>query len=334
MFVENAREDIADRSAPTRGEDRPATYARQRTLKSAISCTGIALHSGQKVTMTLQPAPADTGIVFRRTDIAGRNAEIPALWNAVADSRLCTVIANDQGVTVATIEHLMAALAGCGLDNAVVELNGPEVPIMDGSSAPFVFLVECAGTVEQDATRKVIRIRREVAVRNGETVAALTPGRGGLTVDFEIDFTARAIGRQRDAFLVTPATFKQDIARARTFGMLEDIPKMRAAGLGLGGSLDNAVVVNDDQILNEDGLRFGNEFVRHKILDAVGDLALAGHPIVGRFHGVRSSHAHNNKLLRALFADRSAWTLEPLRADEAAGAAVSAAAAAPVRLSA
>ncbi len=314
MFDETARDDMAAWSAPARDDSRGVAHARQRTLKSAISCTGTALHSGQKITMTLLPAAPDTGIVFRRTDIAGRRAEIPALWNAVADSRLCTVIANADGVTVATIEHLMAALAGCGLDNVVVELNGGEVPIMDGSSAPFVFLIECAGTVEQDAVRKAIRIRRAVTVRNDQTVASLSPARGGLTIDFEIDFTARAIGRQRDAYLVTPATFKQDIARARTFGMLEDIPKMRAAGLGLGGSLDNAVVVNDDQILNEDGLRFSNEFVRHKILDAVGDLALAGHPIIGRFDGVRSSHAHNNKLLRALFADSTAWSLEPMPA--------------------
>lgn len=314
MFVENARDNTTGVHDGSTGISRIGGLVRQRTLKTAISCTGIALHTGKKVSMTLKPGAADTGVVFRRTDIAGRQAEIPARWDNVADSRLCTVIANSEGVTVATIEHLMAALAGMGIDNAVVELNGPEVPVMDGSSAPFVFLIECAGVVEQDAPRMAIRVLKEVTEVNGQTVASLKPGRGTLTIDFEIDFAAKAIGRQREVFHVTPATFKTEIARARTFGMLEDIPRMREAGLGLGGSLDNAIVVNGDQILNEDGLRYRTEFVRHKILDAVGDLALAGKPIIGRFDGVRSSHAHNNVLLRALFARPDAWTLEPVRA--------------------
>ncbi|WP_404379388.1 UDP-3-O-acyl-N-acetylglucosamine deacetylase [Caenispirillum salinarum] len=325
MFVEKSQADF--KAGAT------AAYVPQRTLKTSISCTGVALHTGAKVTMTLRPAEPDTGIVFRRTDIAGRGAEIPARWDHVADSRLCTVIANADGVTVATIEHLMAALAGMGIDNVVVELNGPEVPVMDGSSAPFVFLIECAGVLAQAAPRKAIRVLKPVSRSNGQTTASFTPAHEGLTLDFEIDFAAKAIGRQREAFLLTPATFKAEIARARTFGMLEDIPKMREAGLGLGGSLDNAVVVNGDQILNEDGLRFDTEFVRHKILDAVGDLALAGHPIVGHYHGVRSSHAHNNVLLRALLNDPEAWTLEPLRPAMHAPAG-STAAAAEQRLSA
>lgn len=324
MFVEKTQSKFS--AAPH------VSYVPQRTLKTSISCTGIALHSGAKVTMTLRPAEADQGIVFRRTDIAGRGAEIPARWDHVADSRLCTVIANQDGTSVATIEHLMAALAGMGIDNVTVELNGPEVPVMDGSSAPFVFLIECAGVVSQPAPRKVIRVLKPVTETNGETVASFTPSREGMRLDFEIDFAAKAIGRQRETFLLTPATFKAEIARARTFGMLEDIPKMRAAGLGLGGSLDNAVVVNGDQILNEDGLRFDTEFVRHKILDAVGDLALAGYPIIGHYHGVRSSHAHNNVLLRALLNDPDAWVLEPLR--PAVATAASAADTAEQRLSA
>lgn len=316
MHMDTVRQDMRATSPAIAGMSR-AGAVRQRTLKSAISCTGIALHTGRKVTMTLQPAPADTGVVFRRVDIAGRNAEIPARWDHVADSRLCTVIANGDGVSVATIEHLMAALAGMGIDNVVVELNGPEVPVMDGSSAPFVFLVECAGVVEQDAPRMAIRVLKDVTETNGLTTATLSPASAGLTIDFEIDFAAKAIGRQREVVAVTPALFKAEIARARTFGMLEDIPRMREAGLGLGGSLDNAVVVNGDQVLNEDGLRFRNEFVRHKILDAIGDLSLAGRPIIGRFTAARSSHAHNNVLLRALLGRPDAWTLEPVTAGAA-----------------
>ena len=283
----------------------------QRTLKSAIHCKGVALHSGDRITMTMHPAEPDTGIVFRRTDVAGKGAEIPARWDRVVDTRLCSVIGNDEGVTVGTVEHLMAALAGCGIDNVIIELSGGEVPIMDGSSEPFVFLVECAGVVEQNKPRRIIRILKPVAVEDGACRAELRPS-DRFSVDMQIDFESAAINQQRILLRVVNGAFCKELARARTFGFLHEVEAMQSAGLAKGGSLENAIVVSGDKILNEDGLRFDDEFVRHKALDAVGDMYLTGHQIVGSFVGHRSGHALNNKLLQALFADPEAWAYDEL----------------------
>ena len=288
----------------------------QRTLKTSINCTGIALHSGNKVSMTLRPGQIGAGIVFRRTDIAGGGATIPAAWDRVVDTTLCTMLGNEDGATIGTVEHLMAAFSGCGIDNAVVEVNGPEVPVMDGSSSPFVFLIECAGVVEQSAPRRAIRVLKPVSVSNGDGTAMLTPGTG-FSLDFEIDFDSPAIARQEIDIDLYNGAFKKELARARTFGFLNDVERLWAAGLAKGGSLDNAVVVSGETILNEDGLRYEDEFVRHKVLDAVGDLYLAGAPIIGHFHGSCSGHAANNKLLRCLFADDEAWCVDTFRNEEA-----------------
>jgi UDP-3-O-[3-hydroxymyristoyl] N-acetylglucosamine deacetylase len=277
--------------------------AAQCTLKSPISCVGVGLHTGQRVTLSFQPAPADHGIVFRRTDLG---IDVPARFDRVIDTRLCTVLGQD-GLSVGTVEHVMAALAGCGIDNAVVELDGPEPPIFDGSAAQFVFLLDCAGKVVQDAPRPVIEILRPVRVSDGDGFAELRPGTTGLDMALSIDFTAVAIGRQALSLRLTPQSFRHELARARTFTLAEEIDQLRATGLAQGGSLDNAVVVDQARVLNPAGLRVPDEFVRHKLLDAVGDLALAGASLRGRFIAHRSGHTLNNRLLRALFADRAAW---------------------------
>jgi UDP-3-O-[3-hydroxymyristoyl] N-acetylglucosamine deacetylase len=279
------------------------TTASQRTLKTRIGCRGVGLHSGQKVTMRLLPAAPDTGIVFRRTD-AG--AEILASWVNTIESPRCTTLSNGEGITICTVEHLMAALAGAEIDNAIVELDGPEVPIMDGSSAPFLFLIECAGLVEQDAARRAIKVLKPVSVIEEGATAALLPGHG-FSMSFEISFANPLISRQDICVGFDAATFKAELSRARTFGLLHEVDRLRAAGFGRGGSLDNVVMVSGDHILNAGGLRYADEFVRHKLLDAFGDLYLAGGPIIGRFRGVRSGHAHTRHLLTALFADTEAW---------------------------
>jgi UDP-3-O-[3-hydroxymyristoyl] N-acetylglucosamine deacetylase len=278
----------------------------QHTLKAAIHCTGIGLHSGAKVSMTLKPAEADTGIVFVRTDLGASRGVIPGRWDAVTDTTLCTVVGNAHGATIGTVEHLLAALNGCGVDNAVVELDGPEVPIMDGSAAPFVFLIECAGLARQDEPRRLIRVLKEVSVGEGQRRAVLSPG-AGSTFSFEIDFASAAIARQEGYVELAGSVFKNDVARARTFGFLHEVDHLRRIGLARGGSLDNAIVISGDRVLNEGGLRFTDEFVRHKILDSIGDLYLAGGRIAGHFHGSRSGHALNNQILHALFADAGAW---------------------------
>ncbi|MBF0325416.1 MAG: UDP-3-O-acyl-N-acetylglucosamine deacetylase [Alphaproteobacteria bacterium] len=284
------------------------TALRQRTLKAAISCTGVGLHSGAKVTMTLMPAEADTGIRFRRTDVKGQGAIVPALWSHVGDTRMNSCLVNADGVQIGTVEHLMSALAGSGIDNCLIEINGAEVPVMDGSAAPFLFLIECAGTVELAAPRRAIRILKRVSVTDGDKTATFTPA-AGFKVRFDIDFASQAIAQQSLALAVTKGSFKSEISRARTFGFEQEVAYLRANGLARGGSLDNAVVIDSTgtKVLNDDGLRYGDEFVRHKILDAVGDLYLAGAPIIGAFHGIRSGHALNNRLLKALFADQTAW---------------------------
>jgi UDP-3-O-[3-hydroxymyristoyl] N-acetylglucosamine deacetylase len=256
--------------------------------------------------MTLCPAEPDTGITFRRTDIAGAGALVRAHWTHVTDTRLGTTVSNGDGVSVATVEHLMAAFAGCEIDNALVEITGPEVPVMDGSAEPFVFLIECAGVIQQDAVRRAIRVVKPVAVGDGPRRATLSPG-DGFTVHLEIDFDSPAVARQECVFRMVNGVFKSDICRARTFGFLDEVDGLRAAGLVQGGSLDNAVVVSGKTILNDGGLRYSDEFVRHKVLDAIGDLYLTGGPIIGHFHGVQSGHALNCRLLAALFADDEAW---------------------------
>jgi UDP-3-O-[3-hydroxymyristoyl] N-acetylglucosamine deacetylase len=287
---------------------------RQKTLKNAIGCSGIGLHTGAKVTMTLTPADEDTGIVFKRTDISGGQATIAADWRNVTDSQLCTAIGNDDGVTISTIEHLMAALAGAGIDNAVVEINGPEVPIMDGSAAPFVFLIECAGSTEQAAARQAFLVKKRVVVSSGDKQASLSPGLG-FTVGFDIDFDSPAVRQQELEFDLVDGAFKSDLARARTFGFEHEVSAMRAHGLLRGGSLDNAVIVSGAKVLNESGLRYTDEFVRHKVLDCIGDLYLAGAPLIGHFRGSRSGHKMNHQLLAALFADPNAWARTPLDSD-------------------
>ncbi|NQV99246.1 MAG: UDP-3-O-acyl-N-acetylglucosamine deacetylase [Rhodospirillales bacterium] len=286
----------------------------QRTLKRIVKCDGVGLHSGEPVNLTLKPAPAGTGVVFKRTDVDDDQSIIPARWDCVVDTRLCTVIANEHGVRVGTIEHLMAALAGCGLDNVRVEINGPEVPVMDGSSGPFVFLVECAGVIKQEQPRRVIRVLKSISVGDGDAQATLEPD-ADFSLNVQVHFEGTAVSRQALSVGMKNGSFCKELARARTFGFLNEVEAMRAAGLGKGGSLDNAIVVDGLKILNEDGLRFEDEFVRHKMLDAVGDLFLAGGAILGKFAGKRSGHALNNALLRALFADDEAWRYDELRGD-------------------
>lgn len=286
----------------------------QRTLKTAVQCDGVGLHSGEPVNLVLKPASAGTGVVFIRTDVDADQSVIPARWDRVVDTRLCTVIANEHGVRVGTIEHLMAALAGCGLDNVIVEVDGPEVPVMDGSSGPFVFLIECAGVVEQDQPRRVIRILKSISVGEGEAHATLEPD-ACFSLDVQVHFEGTAVSRQALSVGMKNGSFCKELARARTFGFLNEVVAMQAAGLGKGGSLDNAIVVDGLKIMNKDGLRYADEFVRHKMLDAVGDLFLAGGAILGKFAGKRSGHALNNALLRALFADDDAWRYDELRGD-------------------
>ena len=275
----------------------------QKTLKAPIHCRGIGLHSGAHVEMVLRPAAPDSGIRFYRSD---RNTEIVADWRNVVESPLCTTLTNSKGVSVGTVEHLMAALAGLEVDNVTVELDGPEIPVMDGSASPFVFLIDCAGLTEQDAPRRVIRVLKPVSVGTPGKSAVLAPS-DRFAVSFAIDFASSAIRRQELTLSPCPATFKQELSAARTFGFLDEVERMREAGLARGGSLDNAVVVAGDRVLNEEGLRYVDEFVRHKMLDAIGDLYLAGAPLLGHFHGTRSGHALNRQLLAALFADRTAW---------------------------
>jgi UDP-3-O-[3-hydroxymyristoyl] N-acetylglucosamine deacetylase len=279
---------------------------RQKTLKTRINCSGVGLHTGRRVTLTIGPAAIDTGIRFKRIDPAGMGAVIAARWDNVVDTRLCTVIGNRDGVVISTVEHMLAAFSGLGIDNAMVEIDGPELPIMDGSADAFVFLIECAGIVEQSAARKRIRILHPISVGDDRASATLTPGLFP-TLDFTLDFANPAIGKQQKSIDMTEDSFKRDLSRARTFGFAEEVEMLRKAGLARGGSLDNAIVIGADRVLNSEGLRYGDEFVRHKMLDAMGDLYLAGAVIEGHFRGFRSGHALNNQLLRALFADQDAW---------------------------
>ncbi|MDX5349896.1 MAG: UDP-3-O-acyl-N-acetylglucosamine deacetylase [Paracoccaceae bacterium] len=277
----------------------------QNTVASPATFTGFGLHSGQPVRMVVRPASADHGIWFRRTDIPGCPL-IPARWDRVTPSRLCTVVEDGDGASVSTIEHVMAALAGSAIHNALIDIDGPEVPILDGSAAPFVAGFLKVGIEEQDAPVRAIRVLKPVEVREGEAVARLEPAEM-LEIDFRIDFADAAIGMQSRRLTMANGAFVRELSDSRTFCRQSDVDAMRANGLALGGTLENAVVFDGDRVLSPGGLRHADEPVRHKMLDAVGDLALAGGPILGRYTGERAGHALTNRLLRALFADPSAW---------------------------
>ena len=279
----------------------------QRTLKAPISASGVGLHSGERVKLTLLPAAPDTGIVFRRVDLP-LPVEIPARPDLVNDTRLSSTLVNAEGVRVATIEHLMSALAGLGIDNLVVEMDGPETPIMDGSSAPFVYLLETAGIAEQAVPKRFIRLKKPLELVEGDKWVRLTPHEG-FSVAMEIQFNHPVFQRipQKICIDFAQHSYLDEVSRARTFGFMHEVEYMRANGLGLGGNLDNAIVIDDDSVLNKDGLRFGDEFVRHKILDAIGDLYIVGHPLIAAFSGFKSGHAMNNALLRQLLATPDAW---------------------------
>ncbi len=290
---------------------------KQRTLKNVIRATGVGLHTGNKVYLTLRPAAADTGIIFRRVDL-DPPVEIPACPDNVGDTRLSTTLVKDD-VRVSTVEHLLSALAGLGIDNAYVDLSAPEVPIMDGSAGPFVFLIQSAGIVEQNMPKRFIRIKRSVMVEDGDKWARFDPF-DGFKVSFVIDFDHPAFRTSNQTATIDFSTtsFVKEISRARTFGFLKEIEYLRARSLALGGSLDNAVVVDDYRVLNEDGLRYHDEFVKHKVLDAIGDLYLLGRSLIGAFSGHKSGHALNNRLLRQLMADESAWELVTFEDDSTA----------------
>lgn len=280
----------------------------QTTIKNAVSFNGVGLHSGARVRMTINPASAEYGIWFRRTDVAARDAMIPARWDAVQPSRLCTLIANTSGVSVSTVEHVMAALAGCGIHNALIEIDGPEVPVLDGSAAMFVQGILSKGIRHLNAPVRAFRILETVEVRDGDAVARIEPS-DTLVIDFEIDFDDAAIGRQAKHLNMANGAFVRELSDSRTFCRQVDIDVMRANGLARGGNYLNAVVVDGDRVLSPGGLRHVDEAVRHKMLDALGDLALAGAPILGRYTGNRAGHALTNRLLRALFANPEAYRI-------------------------
>ncbi|HQU69981.1 MAG TPA: UDP-3-O-acyl-N-acetylglucosamine deacetylase [Albidovulum sp.] len=280
----------------------------QTTIKSPVTFTGTGLHSGLRARMTINPASAEYGIWFRRTDVIGKDPLVPARWDAVPNARLCTVIENAAGVQVSTIEHVMAALAGCGIHNALIDIDGPEVPILDGSAAPFATGIMARGIRVFDAPLRCYEVLKAVEVRDGEAFARLEPAET-LEIDFAIDFTDAAIGHQRKHLVMANGTFLRELSDSRTFCRQADVDFMRDNGLALGGSYDNAVVVDGDRVLSPGGFRHRDEPVRHKMLDALGDLALAGAPLLGRYTGNRAGHAMTNKLLRAFFATPGAYRL-------------------------
>lgn len=283
----------------------------QTTLSDRVSIEGIGVHSGKQVAVTLHPAEDDNGITFLRTNLdGGREREIPALHTSVIDTRLCTVIGDPVRGSVGTIEHLMAALRGLGVDNAVVEIDGPEAPIMDGSSRAFVAAIDQAGIETLVSRRRMIKVRKPIRVEMGRSFAELVPADRGFRMDVEIDFESSLIGRQRRVVDLTPETFRRDLAGARTFGFVKDVEHLWKLGLARGSSLENSVALADDRVLNPEGLRWVDEFVRHKALDAVGDLALAGTQLIGNFRSYCGGHRLNFLVLEALFSDDSAWSLQ------------------------
>ncbi len=281
---------------------------KQRTLKSAISATGVGVHLGEKVYLTLRPAPVNTGIVFRRVDL-DQPVDIPAHADFIGETDLCTSLTKG-GVRIATVEHLLSALSGLGIDNLYVDLTSPELPIMDGSAGPFVFLAQSAGIEEQNAPKKFIRIKKPVEVQDGEKFVRLTPY-DGFKVSFEIAFDHPVISNSQQSLMLdfSAASYMREVARARTFGFLKDYEIIRQKNLAKGASLDNAIVLDTFKVLNEDGLRDPDEFVKHKILDAIGDLYLLGHSMIGAFSGYKSGHALNSRLLRALLMNEEAWEM-------------------------
>ncbi len=283
-----------------------ATANHQHTIARPASVSGVGVHSGKPATLTIRPAGEGAGVVFVRADVADRAAEIPALSTMVTTTELGTNMTNAAGVSVATVEHFLAACAGLGVDNVVAELDGPELPILDGSSRPFVELLERAGVVRQSAQRRVLKILKPVEVRQGPKFARLSPG-NGFTMNVAIDFQTRAIGRQEISFTMTPGAFAREVAWARTFGFAHQAEQLHAMGKGLGASMDNTVVIEGDRVLNPGGLQAGDEFVRHKLLDVIGDLFLAGGTIEGLYEAEQPGHALNNQLLRAVFADAAAF---------------------------
>lgn len=292
------------------------TVTAQTTIADTVRVVGIGVHSGREVTLTLQPADADTGIVFVRTEaVNGRDVEIPALWNHVSATDLCTMVGDPRQAPVATIEHLMAALRGLGVDNLVVEIDGGEVPVMDGSADAFIEAIDQVGLVTQSARRRFVKVLKPVRVELGSGWAELRP-HDGQRYEVTIDFPDKVIGRQSIGVDLSPKVFREQIARARTFGFVKDLEKLLPMGLCRGSSLENSVAIKDDRVLNPEGLRWADEFVRHKLLDAIGDLALSGAPLLGLYRSYRGGHRMNHLALKALFADPTAWTLvdAPLRA--------------------
>ena len=290
---------------------------RQRTLKSLVSATGVGLHTGQKVRLTLRPAQPDTGVMFRRTDLPGA-ADLPARADLVGETRLCSCLVSGA-VKIYTIEHLMSALSGLGVDNAYVDLDGPEVPIMDGSAAPFVLLIQQAGIEEQGAPKRFLRVKKRIEAKEGDKWAVLEPYEG-FKLSFSIVYDHPVIEKSNTELTVDFATtsYLKEVARARTYGFMHDVESLRESGLALGGGLENAVVLDEHRVLNAEGLRFGDEFIRHKVLDAIGDLYLLGRPFLAAFSAYKSGHGLNNKLLRALTADPSATEVVTFeRAEEA-----------------
>jgi len=290
---------------------------KQRTIKSQIKATGVGLHSGIKVEMTLRPAAPNTGILFRRVD-CNPPVDIPVDPYRVTDTRLCSAL-EGNGAKVSTVEHLLSALAGLGIDNLVIDLTGPEVPIMDGSAATFVFLLQSAGLEEQNAAKQYIRVKKHVEVRDGDKHVSLSPY-NGFRLEFRIDFEHPVFEKSGKQIVIDFAetSYIKEVARARTFGFSHEVEMLRNSGLALGGSLDNAIVMDEYRVLNNDGLRYDDEFVKHKVLDAIGDLYVLGKPLIGSFHAYKSGHALNNQLLRALLADQEAWEMVSfLHAEEA-----------------
>jgi UDP-3-O-[3-hydroxymyristoyl] N-acetylglucosamine deacetylase len=279
---------------------------KQRTLKTTVQATGVGLHTGEKVDLTLRPAPANSGIVFRRVDLAVP-VDIQAEAHAVHDTRLSTCL-ESNGARVATVEHLMSALAGLGIDNVVIDISSPELPIMDGSAGTFVFLIQSAGIVEQAAAKKFIRIKKPIEVKDGDKWVRFDPF-NGYKLNFTINFAHPVFANTKQNITVDLGenSYIKEVSRARTFGFMQEVEYMRSQGLALGGNLDNAIVMDEYRVINPDGLRFDDEFVKHKVLDAIGDLYLLGHPLIGAFSGYKSGHALNNALLRAMLADETSW---------------------------
>ncbi len=278
----------------------------QKTINNKISCSGVGLHSGENALMTLFPAPCDTGIVFKRIDLPNQDNVIKAHYKNVIGTNLGTTLTNSAGAKVSTIEHLMAAIWGCGIDNLLIEINGPEIPIMDGSSEPFVFLLECAGINTQEQPRRVIEILKKVRVEEKGKFIEVEPSKE-FSIDLHIDFDHKEIQQQKFDYHSTFTSFKNDLCRARTFCFKHEVEQMHKMGLAKGGSLDNAIVVDENGIVNTGGLRYGDEFVRHKTIDFIGDVYLAGHYILGHFTASKAGHGINNKLLHEIFKDETAW---------------------------